>query len=192
MKQLDMFEELQRQDLILTSQKTCAYAALKRLKVVDSQAIVAGGAPRDWLFDRQAKDLDIYVQGIAGETNWQFEERIALALESKVVDITSTNDYLTNLDNGVIGVFDVLDCYMPIQVIRCDRAPLSMLDTFHCSLSRVYAMPSGADNSLYLTGNWEFNLGKQYKMNMVKKNFDPKYIAKIRAKFPDFTEVYAQ
>lgn len=191
MNQLDLFYELQRYDSITNSQKVCAAVALCILQKINRETIIAGGAPRDWLFDRHAKDIDIYIQSDKGESNWEFEKVISNALASRVVDITTTSDYLANLDNGVLGVFDIKDCYMPIQVIRGDRPPLTMLDTFHCSLSRAYARLA-SDNKLVVQGNWEFQLSREYKMNMIKKKFDPKYIAKIREKFPDFTEVYEQ
>jgi hypothetical protein len=192
MKQLDFIEEFAMYDSVITGQKTCAWSALHLLKVVDSNAVVAGGAPRDWLLGLQAKDLDIYVQGLKNESNYDFAQRIQIALESEIEDVTSTNDYVLNLDNGVIGVFNVKGCYMPIQVIRCDRQAVSMLSTFHCSLSRAYACRTGLDNNLLVTGNWEFELGQKYKMNMVIKNFDPKYIDKISTRFPEYTLVYEQ
>lgn len=35
---------------------------LDKLRVVDPFVMIAGGAPRDWYFDRSAKDLDIYLR----------------------------------------------------------------------------------------------------------------------------------
>lgn len=193
MKQLDIFHELDLHDTLIKAQKTCAYSVLKMLKVIDNDVVIAGGAPRDWLFDRQAKDIDVYLRGINGESNFDFANRISQALDnSRVEDVTSTNEYVLNMNNGVLGVFNVHSCYLPVQVIRCDRAPLGMLATFHCSLSKAFALPSGIDNNLSISGNWEFDLSRKYHMNMIKKDFDPKYISKIQQKFPNFTQVFEQ
>jgi hypothetical protein len=36
----------------------------------------------------------------------------------------------------------------------------------------------------------EFDIGKQFQVNLIKKNSDPRYIAKIQAKYPNYTPVY--
>lgn len=45
----------------LTKQKEIALEVLHKLEAVDPACILAGGAPRDWFFNKPAKDLDFYV-----------------------------------------------------------------------------------------------------------------------------------
>lgn len=44
----------------IEQQKQVAEKILFDLEVVDSHAILAGGAPRDWFFGKEATDLDFY------------------------------------------------------------------------------------------------------------------------------------
>ena len=85
---------------------------------------------------------------------------------------------------------------MPIQIILCDRLPIEMLHAFHGSLSKAsYTRGYYWD---YLTNptdyeldtSVEFDISKQFKVHLVRKTDDPKYIAKVKAKYPNFTTVY--
>lgn len=42
-------------------QKDIARELLCKLEITDPNCILAGGAPRDWWFDKVANDLDFYV-----------------------------------------------------------------------------------------------------------------------------------
>ena len=104
--------------------------------------------------------------------------------------------YINSLDNGVVAVFNVKNCFMPIQIILCDRLPIEMLHAFHGSLSKAsYTRGYYWD---YLTNptdyeldtSVEFDISKQFKVHLVRKTDDPKYIAKVKAKYPNFTTVY--
>lgn len=44
----------------IENQKRVAKEILEKLSIIDPYAILAGGAPRDWYFDEEAKDLDFY------------------------------------------------------------------------------------------------------------------------------------
>lgn len=46
---------------IIEQQKSIADEVLKKLTALDPNAILAGGAPRDWAFNKSANDLDIYL-----------------------------------------------------------------------------------------------------------------------------------
>jgi hypothetical protein len=45
----------------LENQKNIAKEVLSKLEVIDPTCILAGGAPRDWYFEKLASDLDFYV-----------------------------------------------------------------------------------------------------------------------------------
>jgi hypothetical protein len=183
----------------IESQKTCANAALNLLHMVDPDSCLLGGAPRDWALGKVAKDLDVYLRPFPMESKDSTIARItqALSLEhNEIEDVTNDSYYMQSKDNGVLGVLNVKNCFMPIQIVLCDRAPLEMLYTFHCSLSQAYYVrdhgwdyPLNSD-AYRLETTMEFDIGKQFQVNLIKKNSDPRYIAKIQAKYPNYTPVY--
>jgi hypothetical protein len=184
---------------IIESQKTCANAALNLLHMVDPDSCLLGGAPRDWALGNLAKDLDIYLRPFPMESRASTIARItqALSLEhSEIEDVTNDSYYMHGKDNGVLGVLNVKNCFMPIQIVLCDRAPLEMLYTFHCSLSQAYYVrdhsweyPLNSD-AYRLETTMEFDISKQFQVNLVKKSSDPRYINKVHAKYPNYTPVY--
>ena len=182
---LDMLYEIERQ-------QTCASTALRLLKQNGLDAVILGGAPRDWLHDRPAKDLDIYIEL---KTDFSFMATIeliekALCLEPyELQDITTQSDYLRNKENGVKHVFNVLNLAMPAQIILCDRAPMEMLKVFHGSLSQAYAEYSKA-LGFRVEGTKVFELCKRFGIHLVKKDDDQRYITKVADKYPTYKTIY--
>jgi hypothetical protein len=183
----------------IESQKTCANAALNLLHMVDPDSCLLGGAPRDWALGNVAKDLDIYLRPFPMESRESTMARVAQALSlehTEVDDVTNDSYYMHSKDNGVLGVLNIKNCFMPIQIVLCDRAPLEMLYTFHCSLSQAYYIRDHSwtypltSDAYRLETTMEFDIGKQFQVNLIKKNSDPRYIAKIQAKYPNYTPVY--
>lgn len=182
---LDMLDRINKQ-------QTCAATALRLLNRAGFNAVILGGAPRDWLHDRLAKDLDIYIQyDQSKEQLFSVMNKIesALYLEPyELVDITSQCDYVRNIENGVTHVLNVLNLAMPIQIILCDREPMKMLEVFHGSLSQAYA--THEVSGLNVKGSKVFELGKRFKVHFIKKEDDPKYIQKVTEKYPDYMPVF--
>ena len=46
---------------MIEHQKAVAKSVLKKLQTLDLYAVLAGGACRDWLLDKEATDLDFYM-----------------------------------------------------------------------------------------------------------------------------------
>ena len=183
----------------IESQMNCANAVLRMLHMVDPGSCILGGAPRDWALGNPAKDLDVYVQGYPYEPRSSILDRVSQSLElqsNEIEDVTNDSYYMHSKDNGVLGVLNIKNCAMPIQIVICDRDPIRMLDTFHGSLSKVSYVRSPFWH--YLTNNDDFNLNtsiefdisKQFKVHLIKKSDDPRYISKVQQKYPKFTPVY--
>ena len=191
--------KIEMKSQIIESQKNCAIAALNMLHIVDPNSCILGGAPRDWALGNPAKDLDIYIHAYPNESRDSIESRVSQALElqaNELENVTNDSYYAHSLDNGVVAVFNVKNCFMPIQIVLCDRLPIDMLDTFHGSLSQAYYIRGYKWDYLYnsedyeLDTSMEFDISKQFKVHLIKKNDDPQYIKKIQAKYPEFTPVY--
>jgi hypothetical protein len=187
------------EDKLIKSQKVSANAALRMLNVVDPQSCVLGGAPRDWALGKMAKDLDIYLQGYPDESRESVRVRVTQALDLQpyeIEDVTKESSYIDSLDNGVLGVFNIKGCFMPIQIVLCDCRPIDMLNKFHGSLSKVAYIrsdnwtPDSDFDGFELQTTLEFDISKQFQVHLIKKGDDPKYIAKVQAKYPDYTPIY--
>lgn len=171
----------------IEAQKNCAKVALKLLGKIGLNPMILGGAPRDWLHDRPAKDLDIYIQfdGCLMATIDKIQSALFLN-SNEIVDITTTSDYLKNKDNGVLFVFNILNLAMPVQIILCDRKPKEMLNIFMGSLSQAFATYNKDNDTLDASGTYTFKLGQKFKVHFLHKTDDPAYIAKVANKYPDY------
>lgn len=172
----------------IAKQKTVANAALRLLNNAGfNDAMVLGGAPRDWLHNNAAKDLDIYIEYSGSLMDMVERIKRALFLQPhELQDVTSTSDYLKNKDNGVLYVFNVVNLAVPVQIIICDRPPLKMLEVFHGSLSQTYAYHNVDSGNLDVRSSSTFVLGKRFLVHFVRKTDDPVYISKVTRKYPQY------
>lgn len=173
---------------LIDSQKGQALKVLSALKKIDKDAIIAGGAPRDWYFKRGAKDLDCYFF-LDRKTLCEFDYITEGALESvgfKVIE--EKGGYRYKGDNpDLMQVFDVSmeGVGMPIQLMRWS-SPLQnvneVLNTFATSLSCIYF-----DGEIHTTE--VFDVGYKYnssiKLSGSNSNQTIKYMKKIKDKYPD-------
>ena len=73
----------------IDNQQKIAREILHSLEIIDPNCILAGGAPRNWFFNKLANDLDFYIY-IPDETMFRTELRFKrLGLDVKHVDFTS-------------------------------------------------------------------------------------------------------
>ena len=61
---------------IIVKQKSIAREVLNKLEITDPNCILAGGAPREWWFGKEANDLDLYVYW--GENTTCNEDKLRL------------------------------------------------------------------------------------------------------------------
>lgn len=75
--------------MYIEKQKIIAKEVLHKLEVIDPSCILAGGAPRNWFFGKEANDLDFYIH-LPSETMYSTELRFKRAgLEVNHVDYKS-------------------------------------------------------------------------------------------------------
>jgi hypothetical protein len=177
----------------IKQQQTIAGAALRLIRQeIDPEAMIMGGAPRDWTYGQLAKDIDIFTRALTNESADSIKNRIADALftdEKYIYDLTSGSPYLANKDNGVLFVFEVRTLLLPVQIIVCDREPVKMLDTFDLSICKVYASKGKDFNSVEIYTTEVFDLSKRYNICLASKTSEDR-IYRIREKFPTMTVIH--
>jgi hypothetical protein len=177
----------------IKQQQVMAGAALRLIRQeIDPEAMIMGGAPRDWTYGQLAKDIDIFTRGLTNESADSIRNRIADALftdEKYIHDLTWNSHYLATKDNGVLFVFEAQTFLFPVQIIVCDREPLKMLDTFDLSICKAYATQGQTINSVEIHTTEIFDLSKRYNVCFASKTSEDR-IYRIREKFPTMTIIH--
>ncbi len=168
---LDLHNELHR---------NAADKALQMMKTIDTSAIVAGGAPRDWYLGKPASDIDLYF--VSKETRFDF---LRLQLEQVGFDIEEVNrpveHYLSNPD--LIYIFESKINQIPLQIMLVRGAALRLIEKFPLSICLIWYK----DNETYFTSDFlqTAHSGVITKVNKLYSDGE-KYLKKILAKFPEY------
>lgn len=169
----------------INKQKEVAREVLRKLKVLDSTAVVLGGAPRDWYFSKPAKDIDFYISGsIDHVLNSLNELGLKVSTIKRRSDLGSSSTY--SAMDKLICVIDVKykghDCQI---MITDNQFGDQLVDYFPCSLSKV-----SFDLIVDVQPTWEFTMCVDLGINYIHSDngyeLDHPYIKKIIDKFPFF------
>lgn len=188
-----------------TPQVVQAREILKKVRVLDPTAIVAGGAPRDFVMGRVAKDIDIFVYwrpDLCLSAFSEAMEAVGIELQSSVYsDIAASEHsemYATNPD--IRTVYNVKGGETPTQIILCDKPTFGMVEKFPLSICQVWTgvkdLEGMADSAsrAYSSAviSEEFAFGQRhtaiFKTNSAYSGSE-NYIKKIRGYFPDYKYV---
>jgi hypothetical protein len=124
------------------TQKVLADRILSDLKVISPYAVLAGGAPRDWYFGEEAKDLDFYLYSNAMTTK-AARNQIASALGisvDRVVLKAEHEEGLYRTMRCLRRIFDVYDYSMPVQIMQLNEPndEFKVVDLMSTSICRIY------------------------------------------------------
>lgn len=171
--------------MTIEKQKKVADNVLDKLKHFDPTAIVAGGAPRDWYFGKEASDIDVffYVRGDL-PTSW-------------ISDILEEMGFVTHRVNTGEGLPDIYKKNPHLRAVfdcTVDGVDVQLLlmhkPTF---VSVIPEFPLNICGAWYKYGEIRTTKGFDravkhkaiVKVNTLYANEDA-YIQKIKSKFPDF------
>ena len=182
---------------IIDTQQVVADEVLKMLKPIDPHAILAGGAPRDWFFEKSAKDLDFYVHlpretvlsnqtrfksvGLNGLEPISYERREGMSKEERELRELRDLGYLSM--ECLQRVFEGTILGQKVQIMVINESTFnSVIESMSCSICKFYYRDHTITPSTEaLLGIWhEFNiLGEGYKM-------DHPHVKKIKGYFPEY------
>lgn len=165
-------------------QKLVANAVLDMLRTVDPSAIVAGGAPRDWWFNKPATDIDVF---------FYFRHDLHLGYITRVLyecgfDILYSKDD-SNLPEwykknpNLRAVFGTRVDGVEVQLILLRNPTFGVVGTFPMSICQIWYK----NGEIRTTNSFIKSVEEKVliKTNHVYSNGD-KYIQKIREKFPTY------
>lgn len=135
----DLIMEYKNNNDTIAHQQKVALEILHKLECGDPYAILAGGAPRDWYFDKPANDLDFYVY--LPEATCHFEE---LRWKRLGLDVTRL-DYEQRHNNKYKMMPDLFRMYegvldgVPFQIMVMQKSTFnSVLPYFGTSICKVW------------------------------------------------------
>jgi hypothetical protein len=161
---------------------------LDKLYYLDPSSIIAGGAPRDWYFDKNCSDIDVYfyyrpdistttVKNILGKI---FDVDMKL-LGSSMSHDKHEHRYLRDDKISNVWEFDYLG--KTVQLIRRNIPTFGVTNSFALNLSMIWFKGNQINpEEHFLTGVKNKSI---VKMNPLYLDGD-KYVQKIKNKFPTY------
>ena len=184
--------------LKIMKEKNIADRVLHQIMIIDPEAIVSGGAPRDWYMGKSCSDIDVYFKSAADDS--RLREQIARALDTPIELVIVKGNYYSkrHLDSpygpkrysgnaNIRAVFDILVDDKKVQLIVITNETHSINEQLMgCSLSQIEYTPS-----LGIMASCPFLISvgtKALIFDLDICNNDIVWMDKIRRKFPDFFE----
>lgn len=181
----------------IAKQKQIADEVLQKLEAIDPFCIVAGGAPRDWYFGKEASDIDVFVH-VPVRTQKILSKQLK-ALGFGVSSEKRGEDLPANykMNPHLISVCNIDNYDTPVQVMFMNEPTFqSVIPMFALSICKAWY--KGEDIQRYKskgevqTGvqtTKDFDLSVKFKSVFKCSdlyNNEHKYLKKILAKFPDY------
>lgn len=182
----------------IDEQKQAADIILDKLEIIDPNAILAGGAPRDWHMGKHANDLDFYIHlnpsNQAQKNTRQIETVLSMVGILDLENISeksmknSTGSYacmehLRTVYEGNYFVSDE-DNFIKVQVMVMREPTFDcVVDKMGCSLSKIW-YKSGHINP---SEEFLFALDKKVIYHTDDKTFKSKFASKMRDRFPQYS-----
>lgn len=149
---------------------------------LDQYAIIAGGAPRDWYFEKPCKDVDIFINPTRNSAGWltNFLVNEGCNVTKKVASTDLLEHYRSEHIRNVIW-FSYLG--VEFNLIIVTGSTFNIVDTFPVSVSKIWI----SDKRFRYGKSVDFVLSE--KCNIMFKTTEDdnreSYIRKVRDKFPE-------
>ena len=169
--------------VLIANQKTIAKELLNKMEVIDPYAILAGGCPRDWYFNKVANDLDFYVH-IKAETMQATELRMKrLGLDISPMSWESNDEHEYKCMEHLHAVWDGVYKGQKFQVMVMNESTFtSVVNKFGSSVCMAWWKGGKVEPTL------PFLLSHHMKVIFLKDDYTAKekHVAKMVARYPDY------
>lgn len=170
---------------VITKQKAIADEVLSKLEAIDPFVIVAGGAPRDWWYGKEATDIDVFLHIPADRAQKHMKKQFS-ALGLNVVSV-KTGEFLPDnykMNPDLVAVFNVAGYDTPVQVMVM-RTPTftSVLPKFALSVCMAWYKDGKIRTDKHFDNSVKHKV--IYRRNEVYNN-EHQYVKKILGKFPEY------
>lgn len=198
---------------MIEHQKAVAKSVLKKLQTLDIYAVLAGGACRDWLLDKEATDLDFYLYynpnypasalkevlvGLFGDINITEVERKSNEWYDTLNEdkrkrfdnhILSNHGLRYTSDKSISNVFEFIIEDVKCQVIFKNDLVYAekLISSFCFDICQAYTF-----NVDEIRTTQNFDKAVKHKVIQITGEFYSQkdaYIKKIKSKFPDYLHI---
>ena len=143
---------------ILGRQKRLADTILQSLECISPYAILAGGAPRDWYFGMEAKDLDFYLYSSAITTK-SLGKQLSNALGIDIERISFLSSWETSLYTTMRRLSKIVnisgyDFPVQVMILKDPRDEFRVVEDMSTSICKVWYKDS------------KINLTKDFKLTV--------------------------
>lgn len=171
----------------IKSQKETANSIYERLRLADPHCILAGGAPRDWYFNKEAKDLDFYFVSTATTIN-ATRKQLEGVLDTKVSLLMDKEDHkpsevYQSMPN-LIRIWELMVDGMSVQLMQLSKPgdQWKVVDNMDVSICKAWYLPEQgiqmhrdfkltiASGSMFLKENYTWDMKHAQKMLSYFKN----------------------
>lgn len=177
----------------IKNQKLVARCMMQDLsKHFGQEAIVAGGAPRDWFRGMPAKDLDIYINVPQGTDTMELKEVLETGSEGVPPTVhrrTANNPYIYDefTSNHIMDVFDYVSMGDLVQLVVTDIDPVAVMKSFPINLSRAMYIRTGDGTGVSVFEDCFMRGMNEKSIVAMNRNYHLDYVTRIMEKFQDFT-----
>lgn len=143
-----------------------------------SDSVIAGGAIRDMLLEKEIADIDVFIKGEVTEES--------LKPLFDTVEPCDNGMYEESLFN-VMFKCSIAGIPVPIQIIQVKGSIEEHINAFPCSLSRVFYTREEGLGGITHSFLWQAQKGQLF----FDKKVNMQYVDKMTKKFPEFKVTYA-
>ncbi len=161
---------------------------LDKLYYLDPSSIIAGGAPRDWYFDKTCSDIDVYFYYRPDISTSIVEDILTKVFDVDMKSLGSASSHANQehrylRDKNISNVWEFEYFGKTVQLIRRNIPTFGVTHSFALNLSMIWFKNNGiVPEEPFLNG---VKLKSIVKMNDLYCDGD-KYVQKIRNKFPTY------
>lgn len=170
---------------LIETQKQIAKEVLEELEVIDPTCILAGGAPRDWFFNKPASDLDFYIYDARcfGQSDWQkrLDKTLLDVKPLGFIEGETDEDYLSMKE--LRYVFEGEYYGVKIQVMIMNKSTYSSVVNHFCVDTSKIWWKGGS-----IIPTWDFLLAHATKTLKYNEGHEAKerYMLKMKEKYPTY------
>ena len=173
------------EEAMIQHQKEVSLEVLNKLRILDKNPFLAGGAVRDWYFGKEAKDLDIFIQDQGSDSYFYTKRFVEDVLESEFKRLGPDDNILKIYESNpnISRVCQTKYNGCTIQLISTTQRD-GIVKTFPFGICMA-----GMNHKGQMFYTKAFHQEVKYKSLVIRNPLykdREKYVSKIQSYFPDW------
>lgn len=125
---------------VIENQKSIADELLALCETLDPTCILAGGAPRDWFFEKEAKDLDIFMYFRPDLSKSKVLRILKKHICDKIEPLDWSDEEGLNYERNpnIYSVYEFVFKGMKVQLVLLKKPSWDIVDTFAFNICKAW------------------------------------------------------